>query len=113
VAAQPVVAPPVVTVTPLALSPSALTIGETYASPIALNIQHGTGPYKAFTSDLVLSSVSVTGSTLTVGLGTQGNRCITPSAAYGTYDITITVVDALGASAVSTLTIKDTNGTCP
>jgi len=118
VAPPTVVTPPAVTPapTPLALSPIALSIAETYAAPIALNIQNGTGPYRAYTSDLVLSSVPtvpISGSTLTVGLGTQGNRCITPSAAYGTYAITITVVDALGASAFSTLTIKDTNGTCP
>ena len=64
-------------------------------------------------SDLVLSGVSVSGSTLNVGLGSKGTRCVNtvdstlvyiPS---GTYDITITVVDTLGASAINTLTIKD------
>jgi hypothetical protein len=90
-----------------------LSLAETYATPITIIIQNGTGPYKGYTSDSVLSSVTVAGSTLTVGVGTQGNRCITPIAAYGTYAITITVVDALGASATSVLTIQDNGRTCP
>ena len=110
-AAPVVVTPPAPT--PIALSPSALSLAETYATPIAIIIQNGTGPYKGYTSDSVLSSVTVAGSTLTLGVGTQGNRCIVPSTAGGTYAITITVVDALGASATSVLTIQDNGGTCP
>ncbi len=100
----------------LVLSPAALSIGEDYTAPIALAIQNGTGPYRTFTSDLLLSSVPVgefTGSTLTVGPSpVSGTRCITPGgvADYvlsGTYPITITVVDALGAAATSVLTIQD------
>lgn len=97
----------------LALSPSALTLGEDYSTPIALNIYNGTGPYKAYTSDLLLSTVSVAGSTLTVGSGPlTGTRCITPGGAlkyvaYDTYSITISVVDALGAVATSIITIQD------
>lgn len=97
----------------LRLSPSALTVGENNASSINLSIYGGTGPYTAFTSDLKKSSVSVAGNIMTVAVGTAGNRCIDPvdgSGAYvrgGTYDVTLTVVDSLGASAVSTMTIKD------
>jgi len=97
----------------LRLSPSALMVGEDYLGTIPLSIYGGTAPYLAYTSDLVLSSVSVGGSTLTIGLGSKGNRCVNTVDAElvyvpgGTYNITITVVDTLGASAVSTLTIKD------
>jgi hypothetical protein len=50
--------------------------------------------------------------------GSNNNYCITPinatTTTHGTYAVTITVVDSLGASAVSILTIAD-NGlaTCP
>lgn len=102
----------------LRLSPSALMVGENSTAPIALNIYGGTAPYTAYTSDLVLSSVSITGTTaaptLTVGGGTGGNRCIAPVTAFGTYDVTVTVVDNLGASATSIITIKDNGGVaCP
>ena len=91
----------------LRLSPSTLAVGEDYLGLIPLSIYGGTGPYSAYTSDLVLTGVSVSGSTLTIGLGTQTTRCINPGTAYGTYPITITVVDKLGASATSVLTIQD------
>jgi hypothetical protein len=48
-----------------------------------------------------------------VSTGVSGTRCVNvfdPLGAYlyyGTYDITLTVVDSLGASATSTFTIKD------
>ncbi|CAN5445352.1 hypothetical protein BH11PSE11_BH11PSE11_30820 [soil metagenome] len=118
----------------LRLSPSAVTVAEnpptagltsSYPS-IALNVYGGTGPYRAFTSDQRISSVSVAGSIVTIGLGSQGNRCITPvdtGGVYvigGTYDVIITVVDSLGASATATMTIKDSGdgnppppGSCP
>ena len=102
------------TTTILRLSPSALTIGENVPDPIRLNIFGGTGPYSVFTSDSTVSTVSVTGSVVTVnGVGLNGTRCITPvtpDGVYipgGTYDVIITTVDNLGASATSTITIKD------
>jgi len=55
----------------------------------------------------------VAGSILSVGLGTNLNRCINPvdsggvRVPNGTFDVTITVLDSLGASATSVLTIKD------
>jgi hypothetical protein len=102
----------------LRLSPSSLQVGENSVSPIVLNIYGGTAPYSAFTSDLVMSSVSITGTaaapTLTVAVGSKGNRCITPASPFGTYDVILTVVDSLGASAISTMTIKDNGGAaCP
>lgn len=99
--------------TVLRLSPSALLVGENYSGAITLNIFGGTGPYRAFTSDQTLSSVSVVGSTLTLAVGSSGNRCIDPVSddgtytRFGTFDVTVTAVDSLGASATSVLTIKD------
>jgi hypothetical protein len=106
------------TATSLRLSPSALVIAEDSISDIVLNIFGGTAPYTGYTSDLVQSSIASTGSTavptLTVGVGAaKGTRCINPvdsSGVYvisGTYDVTLTVVDSLGASATSILTLKD------
>lgn len=99
--------------TSLRLSPSALLIGEDSIAPIDLNIYGGTAPYRAFTSDQTLSSVSTSGATLTVAIGTNLGRCINPidtsgvRVPNGTFDVTITVLDSLGASATSIMTIKD------
>lgn len=97
----------------LRLSPSALQVGENSLSPIVLNIYGGTGPYSAYTSDLVVSTVPtvpITGTILTVAVGsTTHNRCIT-AVPFGTYNVTITVVDKLGASATSVVTIQDNGG---
>lgn len=97
----------------LRLSPNAILVGEDSTNVINLNIFGGAGPYRAFTSDQTLSSVSVNGSVLSIGLGTNANRCINPvdssgvRVPNGTFDVTITVLDNLGASATSILTIKD------
>ena len=99
--------------TSLRLSPSSLTLSEDNINTLSLNIYGGTAPYTAFTSDQTLTSVSTTGSVLSIGLGTKANRCIDPidssgvRVPFGTFDVTITVVDSLGASATSILTIKD------
>lgn len=95
------------------LSPSTILVGEDSTNTIDLNIFGGAAPYRAFTSDQTLSSVTVTGSVLSVGLGTNSNRCINPIDSSGvripngTFDVTITVLDSLGASATSVITIKD------
>jgi hypothetical protein len=97
----------------LRLSPNAVLVAEDFLGPITLNIFGGTGPYRAFTSDEKLSSVSISGATLTVAVGQNLNRCINPITADGTYipngtfDVTITTLDSLGASATSIMTIKD------
>lgn len=97
----------------LRLSPASFTVGEDYNSIIALSIFGGTGPYTALTSDLVMSSATISGTTLNVGLGSQTSRCIrivdTGGVVQngGTYSVTLTVIDSLGASATSTMTIKD------
>ena len=99
--------------TSLRLSPSTVLIAEDSTANIALNIFGGTGPYRAFTSDQTLSSVSTAGPALTIGLGTNLNRCINPIDSSGVrvpngiFDVTITVVDNLGASATAIMSIKD------
>jgi hypothetical protein len=67
----------------------------------------------------------VTGSVVTTLPGTSTNRCINPVTdatppVYilgGTYDVTYTVIDSLGASATSVMTIRDNgaglNTGCP
>ncbi|WMW81247.1 pilus assembly protein N-terminal domain-containing protein [Undibacterium cyanobacteriorum] len=105
----------VASVKQLRISPSVLTIGEDNSANFTVQIFGGTGPYRVFTSDLILSSVTNAGgiSTVTVSPGTQGNRCFnrydsTPAYIPGaTYDITITAVDSLGVSATATMTLKD------
>ena len=100
----------------LTLSPAALTVGEDYVEPIVLKIQNGTAPYRAFTSDLKLSGVPkapFNEKTFSVDPSPVGaNRCITPGGVtdyvpWGTYPITITVLDALGAATTTVLTIQD------
>nr|WP_315477084.1 hypothetical protein [uncultured Undibacterium sp.] len=97
----------------LRLSPNPFLLGEDSTDIINFNIFGGTGPYRAFTSDQRLSSVSVVGSVLSVGLGTNANRCFTPfdssgvRVPFGTFDVTITVLDSRGAAATSTMTLKD------
>jgi hypothetical protein len=102
----------------LRLSPSAFLVGENELGTIALNIFGGTPPYTALSSDLLTSSVSVVGSVLNTTPGTSLTRCINPVTdatppVYvlgGTYAVTFTVIDSLGASGTSVMTIKDNGG---
>ena len=99
----------------LRVSPSTFVVGENENSAITLNVYGGTAPYRVLTSDLVKSSATVTGSIVTTSPGTSTNRCINPVTdatppVYirgGTYDVTFTVIDSLGASATSVMTIRD------
>ncbi len=99
--------------TSLRLSPSTMLIAEDSTNSITLNVFGGTGPYRAFTSDQTLSAVSTSAATVTVALGSNLNRCINPidssgvRVPNGTFDVTITVLDSLGASATAIVTIKD------
>ena len=97
----------------LRISPSSLEIGENNTSSFNMEVKGGTPPYRVFTGDLVMSSVSVSGSIITVGLGTQGSRCIHPVDDSGTYqrgslyEVTLTVLDKLGSAATSKMQIRD------
>jgi hypothetical protein len=107
----------------LRFAPSAFEIGEDTLVPITLTVFGGTPPYRAVTSDLMLSGVAVTNNEFTVGLGTNGSRCINPvdsSGKYipsGSYPVTLTVIDSGGAFATSIMTIRDNGsgmpGICP
>lgn len=90
----------------LRLSPSAITVDEKSNVSIPLNVFGGTGPYVAYTSDSILAPVSISGSVLTIAPSAT-NRCVLADT-----NVTITVVDSVGASATSALTVKD-NGVCP
>jgi hypothetical protein len=105
-------------ITTLRLSPAVLSIAEDNAANIVLNIFGGVGPYRAFTDNLVLTSVDagpILGTTMTIGLGTAGNRCVNPVDASGvrvpsgSVPVLITVLDKFGASATTTLLIADNN----
>lgn len=97
----------------LTLLPNTLTVGEDTSSNLVLSIDGGAGPFTAYTNDALLSGVTVSGSSLVIGLGSQNSRCITPldsEGAYaprGTVDILLTLVDSAGHSVTSTLTIQD------
>ena len=96
----------------LRFAPSAFEIGEDALLPVTLTVFGGTPPYRAITSDLTLSSVQVNSNEFTVGLGTQGNRCINPVGLFGynpggKFDVTLTVVDSGGSFATSVMTIRD------
>lgn len=107
----------------LRFAPSAFEIGEDSLQPVTLTVFGGTPPYRALTSDLMLSGVAVNSNEFTVGLGTNGSRCINPvdsSGKYipsGSYPVTLTVVDSGGAFATSVMTIRDNGsgmpGICP
>jgi len=89
----------------LRLSPSALSIGEASTNSADLFAYSGTAPYTAYTSDPVRVPVTMTGNKLTIGTVAAGVRCVASD-----YAVTVTVVDSLGASATSAITIKDANG---
>jgi hypothetical protein len=99
----------------LRVSPSAFLIGENDASTVALSIYGGTPPYTALTSDTLKTSVGVVGNVVNTTPGTSGSRCINPVTdadppvyvVSGTYAVTITVIDSLGATGSSVMTIKD------
>jgi hypothetical protein len=92
--------------TTLVVLPTTLTISELNPAQINLQISGGTAPYLAFTNNQVLSTATINGSVLEVTVGSQTTRCVP-----ATTSVLFTVVDAVGATANSTLSIVD-NGFC-
>jgi hypothetical protein len=115
----------------LRLSPSSVAISELDGQAVVMNIFGGVAPYTVYTSDTNLSSVTLTGTAVTIGLGANVNRCITSSTFgylppssnskifgdwtvnFGTVGIIITVVDSTGRSSNGALIIVDNGATCP
>ena len=106
----------------LRFAPSAFEVGEDSLLPVTLTVVGGKSPYRAVTSDLLLSSVAVTTvidpvtnterTEFTVGLGTNLNRCIDPRnmglyLIRGEVPVTLTVIDSGGSFATSVMTIRD------
>lgn len=90
----------------LRVSPSSLELAEspTVAGPaFVLNIYGGATPYRAFSSDTTLLQVSVSGSEVTIAPQAKDVNPDVP--------VVITVIDNTGATATSTITIRDNNGT--
>ena len=113
-----------VTATPvlstLSLSPAAATISE-LLSPDASGLTHqtvlpilavrGVAPYLVFTSHPNLLRPTVSGNTISVSTPGTAASPVAPCVDQNT-PVTITVIDATGASASSVITIAD-NGDCP
>jgi hypothetical protein len=118
--------------TALRVSPTTLLLPETYSlgiqgapSNINLTVYGGTGPFVAYTTDPRRSAVSVIGSSIKVFRGTVGTLCSDTDVtkyslaavsvtdplqpASTAFDLVVTVVDALGASATAKLVIVDDN----
>ncbi len=88
----------------LRLSPETFSVSELDNSPIQVAIFGGTAPYRVFIDKQALASATVSGSTLVIGLGTQGSRCVASDTAGV---VKISVIDSLGAAGVATLNIKN------
>jgi hypothetical protein len=89
----------------LRLSPSVLSLAEITAVPaldIPLSIYGGVGPYQAFSSDTTLIQVPGGTSASTTVTVTQAVKDVTADTA-----VTVTIIDSTGASAISTVTIKN------
>lgn len=86
----------------LRLSPAEFTVSELNNSPFQVSIFGGTGPYRVFVNDQTLASATVSGTVVTIGLGTQGSRCVDSDTV-----VNLSVIDSLGATGTSELTINN------
>jgi len=90
------------------LSPSALTVAERFSTPFTLTAFGASGSISAFSSDLTLLTVSVSGDAVTVN---PSGKCVAANTS-----VTVTVVDANRASATSVITVTNNGnvtGDCP
>ncbi len=88
------------------MSPSSFVFGEDSTAKFVLQVSGGSGVYNVFTSDLNISKVSISGSTVTIEPGSNANFCVN-TAVGGTASVIITVVDSLGGTATTTMQIRD------
>jgi hypothetical protein len=97
----------------LTLLPATLSIDETNGAEIDLSIFGGVAPYRAFTTNAKLATVNVVGATLQV-TAVPPAAAAAPRCVNADTPVTLTVLDSLGASATSTLTVVNTDPTaCP
>lgn len=87
----------------ISVSPSEMTISELLRSSFPIRIIGGKAPYLVFSSYPNLLAPTVTDATITVS---PVNLCVDVNT-----QVVITVIDATGATAASTITVQD-NGPC-
>ena len=89
------------------LVPVAQTISENSTQPTVLTVIGGIGPFSVRSSDTTLLNASVSGNSVTLTTGTNGNRCVPADTA-----VAVTVVDSRGAFATSSILIADNLAGC-
>ena len=89
----------------LSVSPTAVTIPESAITTLPIRLMRGKAPYLAFSSHPSLLRPSVAGNVMTVTSPTL--PCVSANTS-----VIITVIDATGATATTTVAIQD-NGACP
>ena len=89
----------------LSVSPTAITIPESAVTTFPIRLMRGKAPYLVFTSHPGLLRPTISGETLTVA--SANLPCVSANTA-----VIITVIDATGATATTTVAIQD-NGACP
>lgn len=91
------------------LSPNALTVSEFGSEPVFLTVYGAAaGAMNVFSSDVTRLTATISGQTVTVTTGSNGNRCVTSDT-----PVTISVVDATRATGVAVVTIEDNAEICP
>jgi hypothetical protein len=85
------------------LSPNTLSVSEVFRIPFNLTAYGSTGAISAFSSDLTLFSVTVSGNTVKV---TPRAKCVAENT-----DVTISVVDSSQAYATAIITVIDNGNT--
>ena len=90
------------------ISPSAVTVSESDKRPLTFTVFGAvSGPISVSSSDPTLLQASVSGSTVTVVTGTNGDRCVDADT-----KVTFGVVDLRGAVATTVVTVANSSGGC-
>lgn len=110
-AGQSATVPVAVTANVLVLAPAAQTVLETQNDNVTIMISGGVPPYTPVMSlaQASLAKATISGNTLTIGVGSAGNRCVSADTS-----VIVDVYDAQLTKQTATLTIKDGAPTaCP